>query len=73
VSGQDRPQGNRRGQGPERRRNAAGRERNRGGERSFSQSAPAQRTRKADPARLVAFEVLRAVDADDAYANLVLP
>ncbi|MCW2132846.1 RsmB/NOP family class I SAM-dependent RNA methyltransferase [Arthrobacter sp. VKM Ac-2550] len=73
MSGQDRPQGNRRGQGPERRRNAAGRERNRGGERSFSQSAPAQRTRKADPARLVAFEVLRAVDADDAYANLVLP
>ena len=27
----------------------------------------------ADPARLVAFEVLRAVSADDAYANLVLP
>lgn len=56
-----------------RRRNEQGRERNRGGERQFSQSAPAQRTRRADPARLVAFEVLRAVASEDAYANLVLP
>jgi 16S rRNA (cytosine967-C5)-methyltransferase len=55
------------------RRNAQGRERNRSGERKFSQAAPSQRTRKADPARLVAFEVLRAVAAEDAYANLVLP
>ncbi|MFI5085318.1 MAG: RsmB/NOP family class I SAM-dependent RNA methyltransferase [Actinomycetales bacterium] len=56
------------------RRDAAGRERNRsGGPRSFSQQAPSQRSRAADPARLVAFEVLRAVSADDAYANLVLP
>ncbi|HVN13047.1 MAG TPA: transcription antitermination factor NusB, partial [Kineosporiaceae bacterium] len=40
--------------------------------------APRPRTRNAarrsvDPARRVAFEVLRAVDADDSYANLVLP
>ncbi|MHA7284775.1 RsmB/NOP family class I SAM-dependent RNA methyltransferase [Arthrobacter sp. MDT3-44] len=61
------------GQGSNRRRNEQGRERNRGGERQFSQAAPAQRTRRADPARLVAFEVLRAVAAEDAYANLVLP
>ncbi|MEV8082046.1 RsmB/NOP family class I SAM-dependent RNA methyltransferase [Pseudarthrobacter oxydans] len=55
------------------RRNAQGRERNRGPQRSFTDSAPSQRTRRADPARLVAFEVLRAVAAEDAYANLVLP
>ena len=29
--------------------------------------------KESDPARLVAFEVLRAVDEDDAYANLILP
>ncbi|TLM86631.1 rRNA small subunit methyltransferase B [Pseudarthrobacter sp. NamE2] len=55
------------------RRNAQGRERNRGPQRNFTQSAPSQRTRRADPARLVAFEVLRAVASEDAYANLVLP
>ncbi|MEC5191838.1 MULTISPECIES: RsmB/NOP family class I SAM-dependent RNA methyltransferase [unclassified Arthrobacter] len=54
-------------------RNAQGRERNRGPQRGFTENAPSQRTRRADPARLVAFEVLRAVAADDAYANLVLP
>ncbi|MHA7264597.1 RsmB/NOP family class I SAM-dependent RNA methyltransferase [Arthrobacter sp. TMN-37] len=63
--------GQRPGQRP--RRNEKGRERNRSGERKYSQAAPSQRTRKADPARLVAFEVLRAVAAEDAYANLVLP
>lgn len=66
------------GQGSQRgrdgsRRNAQGRERNRGPQRSFTESAPSQRTRRADPARLVAFEVLRAVASEDAYANLVLP
>ncbi|THJ67043.1 rRNA small subunit methyltransferase B [Arthrobacter echini] len=61
------------GQGGHRRRDDQGRERNRGGQRKFSGAAPSQRTRRADPARLVAFEVLRAVAADDAYANLVLP
>ena len=55
------------------RRDAQGRERNRGPRRNFTESAPSQRTRRADPARLVAFEVLRAVAAEDAYANLVLP
>jgi 16S rRNA (cytosine967-C5)-methyltransferase len=55
------------------RRNAQGRERNRGPQRGFTESAPSQRTRRADPARLVAFEVLRAVASEDAYANLVLP
>lgn len=54
-------------------RDAQGRERNRGPQRGFSSNAPSQRTRRADPARLVAFEVLRAVASEDAYANLVLP
>ncbi|MFF2032225.1 RsmB/NOP family class I SAM-dependent RNA methyltransferase [Arthrobacter sp. NPDC058192] len=61
------------GAGAGSRRNAQGRERNRGPQRGFTESAPSQRTRRADPARLVAFEVLRAVAAEDAYANLVLP
>ncbi|MDQ1058004.1 16S rRNA (cytosine967-C5)-methyltransferase [Arthrobacter globiformis] len=65
--------GERRGGGGTSRRNAQGRERNRGPQRNFTESAPSQRTRRADPARLVAFEVLRAVAAEDAYANLVLP
>ncbi|MBW4094831.1 MAG: rRNA small subunit methyltransferase B, partial [Acidobacteria bacterium] len=77
--GQDRPGQGREDQGKggqsgDGRRDAAGRERNRNtGPRSFSAQAPSQRSRMADPARLVAFEVLRAVAADDAYANLVLP
>lgn len=67
-------QGNRGGQGQRNsKRNAQGRERNRGPQRGFTENAPSQRTRRADPARLVAFEVLRAVAAEDAYANLVLP
>lgn len=61
------------GPGDAARRNAKGRERNRGPQRSFTEQAPSQRTRRADPARLVAFEVLRAVAEEDAYANLVLP
>ena len=61
------------GQGGVRRRDEAGRERNRSSTRNRTETAPGQRTRVADPARLVAFEVLRAVSADDAYANLVLP
>lgn len=57
------------------KRNAKGHERNRRAisRRTFSTSAPARRTRTADTARLVAFEVLRAVAESDAYANLVLP
>ncbi|MFE4542610.1 RsmB/NOP family class I SAM-dependent RNA methyltransferase [Arthrobacter sp. NPDC056727] len=65
--------GQRQGGGGPSRRNAQGRERNRGAQRNFTENAPSQRTRRADPARLVAFEVLRAVAAEDAYANLVLP
>lgn len=61
------------GQGGVKRRDSAGRERNRSTTRNRTETAPGQRTRAADPARLVAFEVLRAVSADDAYANLVLP
>lgn len=64
-------------QGPDsgkpQRRNAKGRERNRPAAPGYTQSAPSQRTRRADPARLAAFEVLRAVAEEDAYANLVLP
>ncbi|ASN39055.1 methyltransferase [Arthrobacter sp. 7749] len=74
----DRPrrnESNRGGESP--RRNDAGRTRNRGGSgngaRQFSASAPSARNRRADQARLTAFEVLRAVDEHDAYANLVLP
>lgn len=59
--------------GGQSRRNERGRERNRSGARKFSATAPSERTRRADPARLAAFEVLRAVAVDDAYANLVLP
>lgn len=62
-----------RGPRGESKRDAQGRERNRGPQRGFSANAPSQRTRRADPARLVAFEVLRAVASEDAYANLVLP
>ncbi len=59
--------------GGDRHRDHQGRERNRGPKRGYSATAPSQRTRRAEPARLVAFEVLRAVAAEDAYANLVLP
>lgn len=38
-----------------------------------SAQAPSARRRTGDPARAAAFEVLREVDASDAYANLVLP
>ena len=57
------------------RRNERGRTRNRGqgGPRRYSTSAPSQRKRSSDPARLVAFKVLREVSSADAYANLVLP
>ncbi|HST73715.1 RsmB/NOP family class I SAM-dependent RNA methyltransferase [Kocuria rosea] len=78
----DRQHGERRGGRPERdrrqegpRRNAKGHERNRRAqaERSYSSSAPGRRTRRADPARLAAFETLRAVSEEGAYGNLVLP
>lgn len=57
------------------RRNAKGHERNRKAvkDRTFSQQAPSQRSRSADPARALAFQVLQTVEKDQAYANLVLP
>ncbi|MCV2394604.1 RsmB/NOP family class I SAM-dependent RNA methyltransferase [Actinotalea sp. M2MS4P-6] len=58
------------------RRDARGRER--GAARASHQGRrsgqrPAERARSGDPAREVAFDVLREVAAGDAYANLVLP
>ena len=58
------------------RRDAQGRTRNRGRSgagRKYSAQAPSQRSRTSDPARRVAFGVVRSVHAEDAYANLVLP
>ncbi|WP_405782454.1 RsmB/NOP family class I SAM-dependent RNA methyltransferase [Streptomyces sp. NBC_00859] len=46
--------------------------RRRPAQQSKQQSKPYRRPQK-DPVRLLAFEVLRAVDDRDAYANLVLP
>lgn len=64
-----------RGGGGETRRNSRGHERNRRAQndRTFSSSAPSQRTRSADGARAAALDVLTAVVTEDAYANLVLP
>ncbi|MDZ5075961.1 RsmB/NOP family class I SAM-dependent RNA methyltransferase [Nesterenkonia sp. HG001] len=60
------------------RRDAAGRQRHRGGAdgsraRNRSAEAPSHRRREADAARRTAWRVLRAVSRDDAYANLTLP
>lgn len=77
--GQGRGQGRGQGTGRPRRddrRDEQGRTRNRGRSgsgRHFSAAAPSQRSRQADPARAVAFDVVRAVHEDDSYANLVLP
>ena len=67
--------GMKRGGGGVSKRNKSGHERNRKqlSSREFSATAPSQRSRSADPARLVAFEVLNAVAQNDSYANLVLP
>lgn len=67
--------GMKRGGGGASKRNKSGHERNRKqlSSREFSATAPSQRSRSADPARLVAFEVLNAVAQNDSYANLVLP
>jgi 16S rRNA (cytosine967-C5)-methyltransferase len=43
------------------------------GPRRRSAQRPAERSRRADPARQAAYDVLRAVADQDAYANLVLP
>ena len=43
------------------------------GPRQRSAQRPAERARGADPARHAAYQVLRAVDVENAYANLELP
>lgn len=63
-------QGQPRGEGG--RRNAAGRQRG-AVRQNRSEQAPGERRRGSDPSRQVAFEVLREVTENDAYANLVLP
>jgi len=58
------------------RRDPSGRQRGAArvqGRTQRSASAPSQRRRGSDPARTVAYDVLRAVDGSDSYANLVLP
>ncbi|MBO3102683.1 RsmB/NOP family class I SAM-dependent RNA methyltransferase [Cellulomonas fengjieae] len=58
------------------RRDPSGRQRGAAraqGRTQRSASAPSQRRRGSDPARTAAYDVLRAVDGSDAYANLVLP
>ncbi|MBR7742143.1 rRNA small subunit methyltransferase B [Phycicoccus sp. BSK3Z-2] len=45
----------------------------RGGPRPRSRTAPAQRTRGAEPTRFAAYTLLREVDEDGAYANLEMP
>lgn len=74
--GQNKAKRGGRGQGGSDRRDEQGRQRHRGqggGERQFGAMAPGTRSRTADPARATAFEVLRAVEENDAYANLALP
>ncbi len=57
----------------EQHRGRGGEERRRSGPRRRSAQAPGQRARRADPARDTAYQVLRAVHEDGAYANLELP
>jgi len=58
------------------RRNSKGHQRSAARNRNAGQrstAAPGQRQRNTDPARQLAFEVLRDVADSDAYANLILP
>ena len=59
------------GRGPDDRGQGRGRP-DRGRPPQRSRTAPAERARSGDPARLAAYTLLRAVD-DGAYANLELP
>ncbi|MGX1575185.1 transcription antitermination factor NusB [Cellulosimicrobium funkei] len=62
--------------GGDERRDARGRQRGAArsrGEVHRGSAAPSQRRKGTDPARAVAYDVLRQVDGSDAYANLVLP
>ncbi|BDZ43657.1 methyltransferase [Paraoerskovia sediminicola] len=76
MSGQNDRNSDRRNDRASDRRDGRGRQR--GAARSQgsghrSAAAPSQRRRGSDPARAVAYDVLRQVDGSDAYANLVLP
>ena len=58
------------------RRDAAGRQRGAAraeGRTQRSSTAPSRRRKGSDPARTVAYDVLRSVAGTDSYANLVLP
>lgn len=62
--------------GSDERRDARGRQRGAArveGRGQRSAQVPSQRARTADVARATAYDVLRAVDEGDSYANLVLP
>ncbi|MEE1651115.1 transcription antitermination factor NusB [Brachybacterium sp. J144] len=66
------------GGGDRRPRDAQGRERSGsrgdgGPRRGWSASRPSERGRRSTPSRQVAFEGLRLIREEDAYANLVLP
>ncbi|MGP5672794.1 RsmB/NOP family class I SAM-dependent RNA methyltransferase [Brachybacterium alimentarium] len=65
----NRPQGGRDGKGRER----SGSRGEGGPRRGWSSSRPSERGRRSTPSRQVAFEGLRLIREDDAYANLVLP
>jgi len=54
-------------------RRSGGPDGQRRGPRQYTAAAPSQRRRSTDPARAVAYDVLRTVAESDAYANLVLP
>ncbi|GAB2543389.1 RsmB/NOP family class I SAM-dependent RNA methyltransferase [Brachybacterium huguangmaarense] len=77
-SHENRSRDERAGSGRRPGRDAQGRERSGsrgsgGPRRGWSDSAPSQRSRTATSSRLVAYEAMRAVAEDDAYANLALP
>lgn len=65
--------GGQRGGGAARRGAGRSDEHRSGAPTGRSRQAPSQRAKFASGPRTVAFEALRAVDVDDAYANLVLP
>lgn len=58
------------------RRDTAGRERGAArarGETNHTTQRPGERTKRTDPARYLAYDILREIDTSDAYANLLLP
>lgn len=66
----------RRDQTPDPRRNTRGHQRGAArtrGDSTRTAHRPAARAKASDPARTLAYEILREVDHSDAYANLLLP